>query len=186
MLWITPVCGPAVFQLSDWSMVLASWVVLCVSGGVVMSGRSVELFVPPEIVEQPSAVSLPVPVLPQPAMWSGSSLLVGMAAVDHSGRLRDQALLAVLGWNPGDRVAIRAYAQMAVLSRDVQGPFVIDSRGQVFLPASTRALFRVDTGDRVVLVTARESGVLMVHPVAVVAELLMDYYSSRAGDADIG
>lgn len=151
-----------------------------------MSGQSVELFVPPEMVQRPSVVALPVPVLPQPAMWSGSSLWVGMAAVDHSGRLRDQALLAVLGWSPGDRVAIRVYAQTAVFSRDVAGPFVIDSRRQMFLPASIRVLFRVATGDRVALVAVPESGVLMVHPVAVVAQLLMDYYSSHTGDAGTG
>lgn len=184
-LWITPGVW---FQL--FSFLIGQWCWLsggvCVGGGLVMSGRSVELFVPPEMVARPSVVALPVPVLPQPAMWSGRRCWVGMAAVDHSGRLRDQALLAVLGWQPGDRLVIGAYAQMAVLSRDVAGPFVIDSRGQVFLPASIRTLFRVGTGDRVVLVAVPEFGVLMVHPVAVVAQLLMDYYSSHTGDADIG
>lgn len=93
-----------------------------------MSGRSVELFVPPEVVERPSVVALPVPVLPRPVVWSGSSLWVGKAAVDYSGRLRDQALLAVLGSSPGDRVAIRAYAQTAVLSRAVVPGDVCPSR----------------------------------------------------------
>lgn len=150
-----------------------------------MSGRPVELFVPPEVIPRPLAVSLSMPVLPQRV--SGSSLRVGMAAIDHSGRLRDRSLISALGWQPGDRHTVEVSARMAMLRLEPQGRFVIDSRGQVFLPSAVRTLFGVGTGDRVVLVAVPGSGVLLVHPVSVVAELLAGFYTSTAaGGADVG
>lgn len=114
-----------------------------------------------------------------------SSLLVGMAAIDHSGRLRDRALLAALGWQAGDRLVVQVYQTMAVLRRDADGAYRVDSRGQVFLPAAVRGMLGIDTGDRVVLVASPRSGMLIVHPGGVVAALLADYYAS-VGGLDVG
>jgi hypothetical protein len=76
-----------------------------VIAAVVVSGRPVELFVPPEVTERSPVAPLSMPVLPQPG---SASLLVGVAAIDHSGRLRDKALIAALGWRPGDRHTVRS------------------------------------------------------------------------------
>lgn len=59
----------------------------------------IPLFVPPEVVARLAGVSLPVPPLTE---LPARELVLGMAAVDHSGRVRDRLVLAALGWMPGD------------------------------------------------------------------------------------
>lgn len=111
--------------------------------------------------------------------------MLAVAAIDHSGRTGDQSLLSALGWRPGERTAATVTAEMAILRRTHTGPFRIDSRHKVFIPAGTRALFSIDTGDRVVLVAAPEHDVLIVHPMAVIANLIAVHYASKPGGLDV-
>src|SRR5947199_10326542 len=63
--------------------------------------RAVPLVAPPETVARPVIDMLPAPSLP--ALPHKTSLVLGLATVDHSGRVRDRLVLAALGWRPGDR-----------------------------------------------------------------------------------
>jgi hypothetical protein len=60
------------------------------------------LFVPPDTVVHRQPEPLPVQVLPiPPTDWA---LVVGIAAVNRSGRVREQLLVSALGWRGGDRI----------------------------------------------------------------------------------
>jgi bifunctional DNA-binding transcriptional regulator/antitoxin component of YhaV-PrlF toxin-antitoxin module len=93
-----------------------------------------------------------------------SDLLAGIAAVDRSGRLREQVLVSALGWHAHDRLSTEVRHDRVVLRREPDGPFHIDSRDQVFLPAGNRAVLSIGTGDRVLLVASPERGELIIHP----------------------
>jgi hypothetical protein len=111
--------------------------------------------------------------------------MIGVAAVSHSGRVRDQVLLDALGWSPGDRLRLTVLDSTLLLHRHPEGTQVINTRGQVFLPASTRALLRIADNDRVALVAAPRQGLLMVHPCAVIGALLAGFYDTLPGSPHV-
>lgn len=111
-------------------------------------------------------------------------LLLAVSRLDHSGRVGDHVLLTALGWNPGDRHDIHRTPHGAELYRSPAGRFRIDSRGNVFVPAATRKLLGLRSGDRVVLVALPRIGTLHLHSVGVVTSLLANLYRQSAGDPD--
>jgi bifunctional DNA-binding transcriptional regulator/antitoxin component of YhaV-PrlF toxin-antitoxin module len=133
----------------------------------------------PDTVAPLSHQSLPLPALPTIAGDTG--LVLGVAGVSHSGRVGDQVLLDALGWAPGDRLHLDVLDSTLLLRRHPEGTQVINTRGQVFLPAGTRALLRIADNDRVVLVAAPRQGLLMLHPRAVVGALLAGFYDALPG-----
>jgi hypothetical protein len=150
----------------------------------------ITLLVPPELaVPAPRAGSrLAVPMLAVESQDSDNPrlgrLLLGTAVVDRSGRVRDRALLTALGWAEGTRLEIRIAPGTAVLGRSADGAFQIDGRDQVVLPAATRALLGITTGQRVVLVALTDADLLLVHPVAVAAAWIAAHYLKTAGISD--
>jgi hypothetical protein len=114
------------------------------------------------------------------------SLLVGVAVVDRSGRVRDRVLITGLGWSAGDRLHCAVHPTALVLTLSPDGGYSIDGRDQVFIPAGARAVFGIGAGDRVVLVAVPESGTLIVHPSSVIQDVLWDYYASLPGGLGAG
>lgn len=111
-------------------------------------------------------------------------LLLAVSRLDHSGRVGDHLLLTALGWLPGDRHDVRRAPHGAELYRSPAGRFRVDSRGNVFVPASTRKLLGLCSGDRVVLAASPRTGTLHIHSVDVVTSLLANLYRQSAGDPD--
>ncbi|MFS8102085.1 hypothetical protein LFM09_33665 [Lentzea alba] len=115
-----------------------------------------------------------------------SDLLLGTVKVDHSGRAGDRVLLDALGWQPGDRHDVRLIRHGAELYRSPAGRFRVDIRGNVFLPAATRTMLGIHSGDRIVLVASLSTNTLLVHPITVVTSLLAGLYrESAAGDSHV-
>jgi bifunctional DNA-binding transcriptional regulator/antitoxin component of YhaV-PrlF toxin-antitoxin module len=141
---------------------------------------AVSLFVPPETVTRPAAAPLPVPPV---AELPAAALVLGMAGVDHSGRVRDRLVFAALGWGPGDRTDVTVRPRVLVLRRVAAGGVPIDARGRVFLPAGARAVFAITVDDRVLLAADPRRHHLIVYPVRVVAALLAAV-SDEDGDDD--
>jgi hypothetical protein len=113
-------------------------------------------------------------------------LVVGVAAVDRSGRVRDRALITALGWSAGDRLHCEVHPTALLLTVSSDGLHSIDGRDQVFIPVGARAMFGISAGDRVVLVAVPESGTLLVHPSSVIQDVLWDYYASLPGGLGVG
>jgi hypothetical protein len=145
--------------------------------------RPVAPLIPSDTVAPLPHQPLPLPALPTIAGDTG--LLIGVAAVNHAGRVRDQVLLDALGWSPGERLHLDVLDSTLLLRRDPVGTQVINTRGQVFLPAGTRALMRIADNDRVVLVAAPRQGLLMVRPCAVIGALLAGFYDTLPGGPDV-
>jgi bifunctional DNA-binding transcriptional regulator/antitoxin component of YhaV-PrlF toxin-antitoxin module len=141
-----------------------------------MSERPVTLFVPPDIHPPAPANAIPIPPL-QKAPFT-SPLLLGLAAINRSGRLSEQRLVSALGWAPGDRLATEATHDMIIIRRSADGPFTLDSRGQVFLPHGLQTLFSITTGDRVVLVAVPQHDMLIIHTISTIAGLIATYYDN--------
>lgn len=106
--------------------------------------------------------------------------MIGIAAVSHSGRVRDSAVMSALGWMPGDRIAVNPTADAVLLRRDPAAQHHMDDRGLVFLPATARAQLSIDANDRVVLVATRASNLLTVYPCTIVTSLLATIHTELA------
>jgi hypothetical protein len=142
--------------------------------------RPVPPLVPPEVVASTPVTLLPLPAPPTITIDPG--LLIGVAAVSHSGRVRDQVLLDALAWSAGHRLHSTVLDSTIVLHRHPDGSQVINPRGQVFLSAATRALLQITANDRVLLVAAPRRGLLIVHPSAVAGALFAQFYDSLPED----
>jgi hypothetical protein len=136
--------------------------------------RPVALFVPPEVVAGPA-------VTPRPARspTTPMRLVPGMAAVDHSGRVRDTVVFGVLGWEPGERTEVGVRAEVLLVRRVQRGGAVIDARGRVFLPGAACAQLGIAVGERLLVVAVPDRDLLIVHRLSVVAALFADRYTDE-------
>jgi hypothetical protein len=126
----------------------------------------------------------PLPMLPAPGLPAGTApgdLLVETARLDASGRLTARPLLRALGWGPGHRVDIAVIE--GVLGSTPAGLHVVGDRGELGLPAPARQMCGITPGLPVLLVAALPHDVLVVHPAHLIAQLLADWYTTRAGES---
>ena len=124
---------------------------------------------------------LPAPGLPDGA--APADLLVDTARLDASGRLTARALLRVMGWGPGHRVDIAVVEGLLVVASTPAGLHVVGDRGELALPAAARRMCGITPGLPVLLVAALPHDVLVVHPAHLIAQLLADWYTTRAGES---
>ena len=146
-----------------------------------MRERPIDLLIPPDLPPREPPPPTILPVLARECQPAGTGpavddMLVGIAAFDHSGRIRDRVLIEALGWKPGDPTAVWLGSDVAVIRRLAEGPYCVDRRGQVFVPAATRSMLGIGPRERAVLVALPRLGRLLVHPPAVLADLLVGHY----------
>lgn len=136
-----------------------------------MSETPITLLVPPDLPPLPRGRPLPATPLPRATTCDDDvgPVVVGVAAVDGSGRVRERAVLAALGWDRGDALEIRVARDIAVLRASPRGSLHVDERGQIALPAGCRAMLGIEPGDRVVLAALPARRAALVCPMRPVA-----------------
>jgi hypothetical protein len=122
---------------------------------------------------------LPLPSLLRQRL---SSLVVGAASIDSSGRIADRVVLRAAGYQVGDRLDIRAVDAGIEVLPAPEGASCVSRQGFVFLPARARRTWALRTGDRVVLVAEPGRGRLLVVPPVALEDLLVGLSTSRPGD----
>ncbi|HKS46095.1 MAG TPA: AbrB/MazE/SpoVT family DNA-binding domain-containing protein [Amycolatopsis sp.] len=113
--------------------------------------------------------TLPLPTVPTPRT---SSIVYGLAAVDCRGRPADHTVVTALGWVPGTRLDIRESGGLLLIRSDVHGVFSVTKQGHLRLPAPVRHCCGLIPGDRVLLAADPQRDLLIVHPPAVLDDLL--------------
>jgi hypothetical protein len=126
----------------------------------------------------PAPASLPVlPVLGLPAGVRAEALVVETARMDRSGRVCARHLLRALGWGPGHRVDIAVVDGVVLIRSVATGLHLVGGRGELSLPAAARRMCGIEPGPPVLLAASPSEGVLVVHPITVVARLLAAWYT---------
>ncbi|MBB5157586.1 AbrB/MazE/SpoVT family DNA-binding domain-containing protein [Saccharopolyspora phatthalungensis] len=120
--------------------------------------------------------TLPLPAVPEPR---DRGVVYGLAAVDARGRVADQAVLRALGWTPGTRLAIRETRGLLITRTDPHGVFSVTTQGHLRLPAPVRHCCGLLPGDRVLLTAEPAHGTLVVHPPAVLDDMIAHCHSTR-------
>lgn len=137
-----------------------------------MSEAPVPLLIPPELPPLPRGARLPtaplaLPTHAQPSDTESGPIIVGVAAIDGSGRVRERAVLAALAWGPGETLDIRIIQDVAILRAAREGCIRVDGRDQIALPAGCRTVLGINPGDRVVLAAYPAKGVGLIYPMSV-------------------
>lgn len=125
--------------------------------------------------------ALPLPVVPAPRE---RVVVYGLAAVDGRGRVADQAVLRALSWAPDTRLAFRETDHLLIIRRDAHGVFKITKQGHLRLPAPIRHCCGLLPGDRVLLTAEPARGLLVVHPPAVLDDMIAHCHATRL-DGDL-
>ena len=151
--------------------------------------RLIGALIPTPAGDRPPPVPAPVPALPVLGLPTGvgaGALVVETARMDSSGRVSARHLLRALGWRTGHRVEIGVVDGVVVLGSSATGLHVVGSRGEVCVPVAVRRMCGIAPGSPVLLAASLSRGVLMVHPTAVVAKLLADWYARLGEGCDGG
>ncbi|MEV4346278.1 hypothetical protein AB0J83_17550 [Actinoplanes sp. NPDC049596] len=120
-------------------------------------------------------------------------VLLDTARLDASGRFSARRLLRSLGWPPGHRVDAVVVGDAVVFAGSPTGQQAVGSRGELAVPAATRALAGIDNDGHVVLAAVLDHDVLLVHAGAMVllvharamvTQLLPEHYADLADERE--
>lgn len=125
-----------------------------------------------------TAEPLPVPDLQQ--LPRDGSMLYGIGRVDASGRVAAQEIVDALGWRPGDEVEVIVAPRAIVMRTSPGGLVCVPQRPCVVIPGTARRRRGISPGDHVLLAAAPEHGVVIVHTLSELDEMLAGYHSDRA------
>ena len=121
---------------------------------------------------------LPIPDLHR--LPRDGSMLYGIGRVDASGRVANHEIVEALGWRPGDRVEV-IVAPRAIVMRSSPGGLVsVPQRPCVVIPGTIRHRCGIRTGDHVLLAAAADHGVVIVHTLSDLDDMLSDYHAPRS------
>ncbi|MBA8823825.1 hypothetical protein FHX42_001154 [Saccharopolyspora lacisalsi] len=121
-----------------------------------------------------------LPVAGLPALGRDGSMQYRISVMDHRGRVAEWSLMQVLGWCQRDPVDLAVSAGAVVCRRDRCGAFRLTSKGHVQVPASVRRSCGLVVGERVLLAAAPGLGVLVVHSMAALDVMVVDYHAAMA------
>ncbi|MER7169634.1 AbrB/MazE/SpoVT family DNA-binding domain-containing protein [Micromonospora sp. NPDC000207] len=101
--------------------------------------------------------------------------------MDASGRIGDRVMSRVLGWESGTRLRATGVGGVIVVRAASPGSFAVTAGGQLHLPAALRHWCCLGAGDRVLLAADPVDGLLVVHPPAVLDEVLAEIHAAVLG-----
>lgn len=105
----------------------------------------------------------------------------GMGTIDRSGRIANRAVVAALGWRPGDRLEFLV-AGGVIVARPSRGGLVeMWQKPYVAIPAPIRHRCDLRSGDRVLVVAHPERRNLVVYNLAVLDQVLHEHHTSLLG-----
>lgn len=127
---------------------------------VVLSDRADQ---PRRLLAAPASRRPPLPLMALSEKRAGSAVY-GLSTLATGGRIADRAIMAALGWEPGQRLEVRASRGLIAVFADVGGIFRVTTLRFLHLPVAARRWCGLAEGDRVLLVAYPEGGLLVVHP----------------------
>jgi hypothetical protein len=144
--------------------------------------QAIGALIPPDRCRSTPPVTLPVAALPSVRPPTAAGFVLDIARMDASGRFTCAALLRELGWLPGRPVALTTLPDAVVVSADDrQAATTVGKRGELALPAASRASTGLHHDARIVLVAVPARDLLIVHPPTLLAGLLAAHYAAAGG-----
>lgn len=132
---------------------------------------------PPAREDQPDP-----PLLARLHRLRDTSMLYDMGRIDASGRVACTAILNELGWTPGRKFEALLAERAIVLRAAPQGRLSVPPKPSIIVPARARGPHRIKVGDQVLIAAAPEYGLVIVHPLTALDEMISSYHAGRMED----
>jgi hypothetical protein len=87
-----------------------------------------------------------------------------------------------LGWRPGHRLDAAVIVDAVVFGSSATGRQIVESRGELAVPAAARSLAGLEDGSAVVRVAVVDQDLLVVHSHAAVVRLVAGHYADQAAE----
>ena len=134
-------------------------------------------------------VRLPEPRRPLPMpdlhrLPRDGSMLYGIGRVDASGRVVNHDIVSALGWHPGDALEVIAAHRAIVMRTSPDGLISVPQRPCIVIPMAIRRLRGIAAGDHVLLAAAPDHGVLIVHTLSDLDDMLASTTQRSRSPAD--
>lgn len=107
-------------------------------------------------------------------------MLYGIGRVDASGRVASREITEALDWRPGERVDVVITACAVVIRTCPEGLVRVPRRPCVIIPAPARHRRGIEAGDLVLLAAAPEHGLVIVHTLSELDDMLSAYHAARS------
>jgi hypothetical protein len=96
----------------------------------------------------------------------------GLGRIDAWGRVGDREVISVLGWQPGDSLALTATAGVVTARRDPDGMVTMPSKPYLTVPAALRRRCGFQAGDRVLVAVFPRQDAVAAYSLAVVDQAI--------------
>ncbi len=101
------------------------------------------------------------------------TVVYGLGRIDASGRIRERAVVAAMGWASGDRLTLTADGGVVLARRDPGGMMVQPARPCLVIPAPLRRRCGMSPGDQVLLAALRRQDTVAIWPLTALHEVLV-------------
>lgn len=106
-----------------------------------------------------------------------------MTSIDVHGRLSDRSPLQIMGWGPGQPIAITPAAGVITVAHCPDAGEAITRQGHLRLPASVRHALRLQPGDRLLVAARPDIDLLVAYPTSALDQVLLSYHSAHQPEA---
>ncbi len=120
----------------------------------------------------------PLPMADLHHLPRDGSMLYGIGRVDASGRVANHAIIEALGWRNGDKLDVVMASRAIVIRQSPVGLFSVPQRPCIVIPATARRQCDIEAGDHVLLAAAPEYGVVIVHTLSALDDMIAGYHSA--------
>lgn len=120
----------------------------------------------------------PLPMPDLQVLPRDDSMLYDVGRIDAAGRIAAQQIVDAVHWRPGDTVEVIVASRAIVMRASPSGLVSVPRRPCVVIPVAARRRRGISPGDHVLLAAAPEHGVVIVHTLAELDEMLAGYHSA--------
>lgn len=130
---------------------------------------------------EPTHVFSPVSIANLPDVRDDDSIEYGVASIDRSGRIADVGIVASMGWQVGERLKLTVQSRGILVQRSREGQNTLPQKRLLTIPVGLRRACGIRTIDRVFLVAAPAFEFVLIHSLATLDLMLVNYYSAQVG-----
>jgi hypothetical protein len=131
--------------------------------------------------EPPQAPTDGLPLAPLLPRALRSTAYYVITTIDARGRIADRSPLRVLQWPPAHPLTVSLATNVAIIARP-GGRTAVTRQGHLRLPAAVRHACRLKAGDRLLVATVPDLGMLVAYTMRALDEMVLAYHTRLHGE----